>query len=239
VQGFRGERRRYRDVDSLLVARPDPSEVAQALCRACDSRAVYVADLDAIAGRGSHGDQIRELRDHLSLAPWVDAGTADAAQASRLLDTGAARVIVGTETLSDLRELRAIRATVPSGRLLVSVDLDAHGVISRCAELSRRTALGALDLLVAEGATEVILLSLPQVGTGAGPDLETLAAARASFSGLRLISGGGVHGPDDLRRLAEAGADGVLLATALHRGWISPADIRAVRGSHGALTSEP
>lgn len=239
MQGFRGERERYREVRSVLVAGADPSAVAQALCRACGSPAVYVADLDAIAGTGSHDDQIRALREHLSLQPWVDAGTADAARASRLVETGAARVIVGTETLSGLRGLRAIRAAAPAGRLLVSVDLDAHGVISRCPELSGRTALGALDLLVAEGATEAILLSLPQVGTGAGPDLETLAAARASFPSLRLISGGGVHGPDDLRRLADAGADGVLLATALHRGWISPADIRAVRASHGALTSEP
>jgi uncharacterized protein related to proFAR isomerase len=48
-----------------------------------------------------------------------------------------------------------------------------------------------------------------------------------------------VRDPEDLRRLAAAGADGVLLATALHRGWITAADVRAVQSSRRSLTSEP
>jgi uncharacterized protein related to proFAR isomerase len=39
--------------------------------------------------------------------------------------------------------------------------------------------------------------------------------------------------------LTEAGADGVLLASALHRGWITAADIRAARSDRRPLTSGP
>jgi phosphoribosylformimino-5-aminoimidazole carboxamide ribotide isomerase len=66
-----------------------------------------------------------------------------------------------------------------------------------------------------------------------------LQAARAAFPRLRLIAGGGVRDPEDLRRLAAAGADGVLLATALHRGWIAAPDIRAVRSGGHPFTSGP
>lgn len=239
MQGLRGERQHYRAVRSGLVAGCDPQAIAQALCRECDGRALYVADLDAIAGTGDHREVVRELREGLGAEPWVDAGVNDEAAASRLLEAGAARVIVGTETLPDLPALRAIRDALPAEQLLVSVDVGDHGVLSRCPALAGRSALTVLELLAGEGVAEVILLALLQVGTGAGPDLETLRAARAAFPRLRLITGGGVRTPEDLHLLAEAGADGVLLATALHRGWITAADIRAVRSDRAAFTSGP
>jgi phosphoribosylformimino-5-aminoimidazole carboxamide ribotide isomerase len=239
VQGLRGERQHYRAVRSGLVAGCDPVAIARALCGECDGRALYVADLDAIAGTGDHLGVIRELRDRLGAEPWVDAGVSDAEVAARLLEAGATRVIIGTETLPDLTDLRAIRDAVPAGQMLVSIDVGAHGVLSRCPALDGRSPLAALELLVDEGVTEVILLALLQVGTGAGPDLETLRAARAAFPDVRLIAGGGVRTPADLVTLADAGAHGVLLATALHRGWITATDIRAARSGSRPLTSGP
>lgn len=239
VQGLRGERQHYRAVRSGLVTGSEPLAIARALCRECDGVALYVADLDAIAGTGDHRAVVRELRERLGAEPWVDAGVGDVEAATRLLEAGAARVIVGTETLPDLGALRAIRDVLPAERLLLSVDVGDHGVISRCRALSGRSPLAALRLLADEGVTEVILLALLQVGTGAGPDLETLRAARAALPRLHLIAAGGVRDPDDLRALAEAGADGVLLATALHRGWITAADIRAARSARRPFTSGP
>ena len=239
VQGLRGERQDYRAVRSGLVAGCAPLAIARALCQVCDGPALYIADLDAIAGTGDHRDVVGELRERLGAEPWVDAGVSNAEAALRLLEAGAARVIVGTETLPDLPALRAIRSAVPSGRMLVSIDVGTHGVLSRCPELAGCSPLIALELLVDEGATEVILLALPQVGTGAGPDTETLRAARAAFPGVRLIAAGGVRTPADLHALAAAGADGVLLVTALHRGWITAADIRAARSDSRPLTSGP
>ncbi len=239
VHGLRGERQHYRAVHSELVAGCDPLAIARALCRECDGKGLYVADLDAIAGTGDHREVVRELRERLGAEPWVDAGVSDREAASRLLEAGATRVIVGTETLPDLGALRAVRDEVPAEQMLVSVDVGEHGVVSRCRALAGRPALAALELLANEGVTEVILLALLQVGTGAGPDLETLQAARAAFPYLHLIAGGGVRTPQDLEMLAEAGADAVLLATALHRGWITAADIRAARSDGHPLTSGP
>jgi phosphoribosylformimino-5-aminoimidazole carboxamide ribotide isomerase len=239
VQGLRGERQHYRAVHSGLVTGCDPVAIARALCRECDGKAVYVADLDALEGKGDQREIIRTLRDDLGAEPWVDAGISDAETASRLLEAGAARVIVGTETLTDIDSLRALREALPAAQMLVSVDVGDHGVLSRCSELAGRPPLAAIELLAQEDVTEVILLALLQVGTGAGPDLETVRAVRDAFPDLRLIAGGGVRTAEDLRALAAAGADGVLLATALHRGWITAADIRAARPDDHRLTSGP
>jgi len=43
---------------------------------------------------------------------------------------------------------------------------------------------------------------------------------RAALPGVDLIAGGGVRDQADLDRLAAAGANGALVATALHRGVI-------------------
>ena len=239
MQGLRGERQHYHAVRSGLVAGSDPLTIARALCRVCGGKAVYVADLDALEGRGDQREVIRELREDLGAEPWVDAGVNDPEAASRLLDAGAARVIVGTETLTDIGSLRALRKSLPPAQMLVSVDLGDAGVLSRCAALSGQAPLAAIKVLAGEGVTEVILLALRQVGTGAGPDLETLRAVRDAFPDLRLITGGGVRTAEDLRALAAAGADGVLLATALHRGWITAAHIRAAQPDDRPLTSGP
>jgi phosphoribosylformimino-5-aminoimidazole carboxamide ribotide isomerase len=46
---------------------------------------------------------------------------------------------------------------------------------------------------------------------------------------VTLVAGGGVRGADDLARLADAGCDGALVATALHDGRLSAADVTAAR----------
>lgn len=239
VQGFRGERQAYQAVRSVLVAGSEPVAVARALLRECGGRSVYVADLDAISGSGDHLATIGDLAAELGAEPWVDAGVSSEGAAARLLAAGAARVVVGTETLTGTGALRKLCAALPAGQVVVSLDMRERGVLSRCPALSGRAPLEALEVLAAEGVGEVILLALTSVGTGAGPDIDTLRAARAAYPRLRLIAGGGVRGSEDLRRLAAAGADGVLLATALHRGWITAPHIRAVRSGGHAFTSGP
>src|SRR5660398_190104 len=149
--------------------------------------------------------------------------------ASRLLQAGAARVIVGSETLPSLKTLRKIRDSVLPEQMLFSLDVGSGGVLSTCATLQSLQPLAALDLLSREGLSQVIMLTLNRVGTESGPDWSILESSRATFPHLSLIAGGGVRSPDDMWRLAEMGVDGILIATALHRGSISAADIDKIR----------
>jgi phosphoribosylformimino-5-aminoimidazole carboxamide ribotide isomerase len=64
----------------------------------------------------------------------------------------------------------------------------------------------------------VIVLDLARVGSGAGPDIATIAEIHGAFPELVLLAGGGVRDAADLRALADAGAAGALVGTALHRG---------------------
>ena len=135
----------------------------------------------------------------------VDAG----ANAHALRDLGV-RVVVGTETLADADAL------MPDA--ILSVDMRDGRVLSRDPQLAGGSALDALTRLA--GPREVIVLDLARVGTGAGPDVATIAAVHAAFPDLELLAGGGVRDADDLRALEDAGAAGALVATALHRGAV-------------------
>jgi uncharacterized protein related to proFAR isomerase len=46
---------------------------------------------------------------------------------------------------------------------------------------------------------------------------------------VRLLTGGGVSGADDVARLETAGCDGVLVATALHTGRLGQSSASASR----------
>ena len=60
-------------------------------------RALYVADLDAIAGAPADVETLRRLAAVAEL--WVDAGATTAAQAAALVSAGVARNVIGTESL--------------------------------------------------------------------------------------------------------------------------------------------
>src|SRR5262249_59090623 len=62
----------------------------------------------------------------------------------------------------------------------------------------------------------VIAMTLARVGSGAGPDLDRLAAVRRIAAGRRIYAAGGVRDAADLAALACAGLAGALVATALH-----------------------
>jgi phosphoribosylformimino-5-aminoimidazole carboxamide ribotide isomerase len=199
VHAVRGERERYRPLgDPLAIARRFGREE------------LYVADLDAIAGSGANDAVIAALAREARV--MVDAGVSEPEAAQALLDLGADRVVVGTETLA----YGDAFARLPDA--VLSVDLRDGRVLSRDPGLAGLPALDALARLHHAALREAIVLDLARVGTGSGPDVALIAELHAAFPAVELLAGGGVRDADDLRALEAAGAAGALVATALHRG---------------------
>jgi len=229
VQAVRGDRANYRPVQSVLARDAQPLSVARALREATGCDEFYVADLDAIMGGQPQWNVLRELAGGAGAKLSVDAAIADAATAMKAIEAGAERAIVCSETLQDLDAPRAIRSALPAERLLFSVDVVKGRVRSRCPALHDADPLAALDLMAREGWSQFILLTLDLVGAGGGPDWPLLEEAGSRFPDLSIVAGGGVRTAQDLQRLASMNMSGVLIATSLHRGWITPQDLQALR----------
>jgi len=155
VHAVRGERERYRPVRSRIAAGSDPVELTRAVRDRFGLDEVYVADLDAIAGGAGNGRVIAALA--AEARAMVDAGTSSAGAVARVLDLGAARVIVGTESLPGVEAFRALRAALPDAPLVVSLDLRAGRVLSPdpvLGGLRASEALARLSVLPREAGTE-------------------------------------------------------------------------------------
>jgi phosphoribosylformimino-5-aminoimidazole carboxamide ribotide isomerase len=222
VHAVRGQREGYRPVHSVLAGSADPLDLGRGLVTRLGARECYVADLDAIAGLADHGPVIRALAG-LGLDVWLDAGIATAADAERARELGVARVIIGTETLRDPRELGAIVEGL-GGRgptCVLSLDLRDGRLLGGGPDVTQ-LGVGALVTLAWKAdIRSFIVLDLARVGSGEGPQLGAARELRRAFPEAELVIGGGVRDAADLAALAGEGFQAALVATALHRGVLT------------------
>ncbi|MBS0207451.1 MAG: hisA/hisF family protein [Planctomycetes bacterium] len=229
VRGVAGRRAEYRPIASALCAGSVPAEVAAAFVERFGFDSVYVADLDAITGRPPAVDAYAQIA-AAGLTPWIDAGVRDAAGAKELLAAvdqidANASLIVGLESIASRDALRQIAAALPRQRLIFSLDLK-QGEPLAAADWQGVSAESIADEAISLGFARLIVLDLAQVGTGRGPAVATLCAKiRQRYPCVELIAGGGVRRGDDLRTLAESGCDLALVASALHDGSLTRADL--------------
>lgn len=218
VHARQGRRDEYRPIETPLSATSAPRDVAAGLLRLHPFRALYVADLDAIEGRGDNQAALATLPPQLDV--WLDAGLRDEAGA----ETWKGTIVLGSESQADTRLLRALGS---DPRTVLSLDF-------------RGDAFQGAPEILADPALwpeRVIVMTLARVGAGQGPDLVRLAEtiARAG-SGRRVYAAGGVRDAGDLRAAASYGAAGALVATALHAGAIKAPEIEAVARPGGRAT---
>jgi phosphoribosylformimino-5-aminoimidazole carboxamide ribotide isomerase len=239
VHAVRGERERYRPVRGVIGGDDgDPLTLAAGFRAELRLDELYVADLDAISGGSDPaGESVRGAHHHAALLAalareanvMVDAGVSEPERARALLDLGARRVIVGSETLPGPEALDRLLAELPDGAVILSVDLRDGRALSPHPQLAGLPALDVVARLARPGLREAIVLDLARVGSGAGPDVALIAAIHAAFPDLALLAGGGVRDAEDLRALDAAGAAGALVATALHRGVIGRRELAELR----------
>lgn len=241
-----GERNRYTPVDSVLLpgrsAGPAGAlALAAAFRHVLGAEVCYAADLDAIQGGEVQTSLLRALTgdEGFGRGMMVDAGIGDPARAAQVLASGAARAVVGLETLPYFADLGAIVKSAGADRVVFSLDLRLGRPFTRAVPSGSGAGVATVPDLAAraaaEGVTCVLLLDLGRVGTDLGIDLPLLAMVRRELPGVQLLAGGGVQTRADLERMADTGCDGAVIASAIHAGRIAAADVAAVqrpRGQH-------
>src|SRR5690242_17732554 len=97
VRAVAGRRDEYRPVDSRLCDSAEPRRVAAAYRERHGIEDLYVADLDAILGRGSNAEPIAELVAG-GFRVAADIGLRSAADAAPAVTLGVESVVAGSET---------------------------------------------------------------------------------------------------------------------------------------------
>ena len=132
------------------------------------------------------------------------------------------KIIIALETLTTLRDVEAIRRTAPSSELVFSLDLRHGRPITNDPAAERMSPESIAAYVIDEGIPSIIVLDIVSVGsqTGGSSVLDLCRNIRSRHLEIELISGGGVHDAQDIRRFVESGCDRVLVATALHQGYL-------------------
>ncbi len=219
VAAVRGDRARYRPLETPLAPSADPLEVASGLRTLYPFRTLYIADLDGIEGRGADlAMQARLAHMWPGSECWIDDGSASTRTSGEGAQPQAAVAsVIGSESLASLADYDRARqqagATAP-------LSLDFRG----------DKFIGPPELLegVALWPQRVIVMTLARVGSGEGPDLARLSEVIARAGQREIYAAGGVRNAEDLRALSGIGAAGALIASALHQGTTAASDIGTV-----------
>jgi HisA/HisF family protein len=216
-QAHAGKRAEYRPIATPFGPPHDAAAIARALLGITFSPVLYVADLDAILGRGNNFDLCRALAYAFPSADlWIDAGFSDVTDCAFWLPLDAT-LVIGSETVASLEAWENLRKSF--GRnVVLSLDFDEQGL------------RGPKELLTDSSLwpDRLILMSLGRVGTETGPDTDRLRETLRLAGDRAVYVGGGVASLGDIAKVAEAGAAGVLAATALHSGAVSQKEIAAL-----------
>jgi phosphoribosylformimino-5-aminoimidazole carboxamide ribotide isomerase len=213
-EAVRLERGRF---DAITVRRPDPVALARELAEA-GAELIHLVDLD-----GARAGRVRPLL----VAAVADAAAPARVQASggirsvpdaeRLLEAGAARVVVATAAFAE--PLALVRFASALGERLV-VALDVRDDRVAVAGWTRTAALSvneAVERCAEAGVARLLCTAIDRDGTLGGPDV-TLLAQVCERSGLPVLAAGGIRSPADLDAVARAGCEAAVVGRALLDG---------------------
>src|ERR1700704_210894 len=163
VRARMGQRDRYRPITTPLSPTSYPVDVARGLLSVHPFKTLYVADLDAIAGREDNRAVLMRLKAEFpQLTLWVDNGI----------------LVLGSETQVDATLVRHF-----AGDTRVTLSLDFRGP-------SFQGPPALLDDTDCWPQT-VIAMTLARGGSGAGPDLDRLPRTPRAPPPAKGYGGGG------------------------------------------------
>ena len=200
-----------------VAARARPLKLIRRFAEA-GARWIHLVDLDGARSGRIRPDLVRSLVDAAAPAEvQASGGVRSPADAVRLLEAGAARVVVGTAALAGAAELESFVAALGE-RLVVAIDVRDRRVAARGwlddtglepAHAARRCAEA--------GVKRVLCTAIERDGMLAGPDLELLREVREA-SGLPVLAAGGISSEADVAAVAASGCEGAVVGRALLDG---------------------
>ncbi len=219
VHAIKGQRDAYEPVNCSWCMDGDVIPLVKGYKDIFGLHDLYVADLDAIVARKPNRAIYKEILACVDGEVMVDAGISSIDEFHGIASEGIGSVILGTESIPSMSLLADI--IEQSGHaVIVSLDVKEGAVLSPAKELSGTRSQNAFRTIESFGPAAVIFLDMSAVGARTG--INQVAKELAKNARVPLYLGGGVSSASDVRDARAAGFAGVLVATALHAGLISP-----------------
>jgi len=208
VSGKSGKRETYKPLKTVFSDSSDPIKIAEALKKAGYNE-LYIADLDSIEGTGSNQELVKKINSTIPV--MQDPGITNYQNIETVFNNSE-KIIVATETIESMEDIKQIFSRYHRNSIVLSVDLVDGEVLSKNMELNFEDVMGIIEKF---NPAEVIILDVSRVGTSSGFDEEIVN--RFNRMDSQLIIGGGVT-KTAISSLEKLGVDKFLVGTAIHNG---------------------
>jgi len=214
-------RLREGDFSTKRVYADDPLKAAERFIEA-GARWLHVVDLEgAKEGRVVNWPQLSAILALEKVAVQVGGGVRTIEEASRLVASGAQRIIVGSVAIRAPRVFEEWVERHGPDRFCVAVDVK-EGFLVTDGWQSKDDA--PVDEVVrrieALGVRAFLCTDVARDGTLSGPNAALYETLVSRFPSLEWIASGGVSTMDDLKALEKTGISGVVVGKALYEGTI-------------------
>lgn len=180
---------------------------------------LHLVDLDAAFGRGENTELLAEVVGKLDIKVELSGGIRDDASLKRALDTGCARVNLGTAALENPEWTSRIISEF-GDRIAVGLDVRGHVLAARGWTKDGGDLFETIDRLERDGCARYVVTDVTKDGTLKGPNLELLREVCAATQ-KPVVASGGISSLDDIAALAKmvgAGVEGAIVGKALYAG---------------------
>ncbi len=180
---------------------------------------IHVIDLDAAFDQGDNFEVIKNII-NAGFNLQVGGGIRSLDRASRLIDMGVKRIIIGSKATDE--NFLTVLVKAFGERLAVSVDvLEGKFMKSGWQQESGYEFLDFVEYLIGKGVEWIIYTDISRDGTLAGVDLEGIRKLN-DIKGANFIVSGGVSSLDDILTINKQFPfiKGVITGKAIYEGYI-------------------
>ena len=181
---------------------------------------IHLVDLDATLGLGSNFELIKKIVSCVSIPVEIGGGLRSESLILDALDI-VNRVVIGTFAFKEPELLQKLLTKLGPEKIVISVDHKDGLIVTHGWQTTTDISLiDSMNEFLHVGFTEFLLTNVNRDGTLQGPDLEFLKQA-CDLEKANVIASGGISNINDISKVKENNAWGVILGKALYENKIT------------------
>ena len=186
---------------------------------------IHLVDLDATLGLGSNFELIKKIVSCVSIPIEIGGGLRSESLILDALDI-VNRVVIGTFAFKEPELLQKLLTKLGPEKIVISVDHKDGLIVTHGWQSTTDISLiDSMNEFLHVGFTEFLLTNVNRDGTLEGPDLEFLKQA-CDLEKANVIASGGISNINDISKVKENNAWGVILGKALYENKITIEDAK-------------
>lgn len=208
------------DYNKVKTYNNNPLKVAQRFAKE-GALGLHIIDLDgAKTGHPTNMYKILKIAKNLNLPIQVGGGIRNYQTASKYLERGAKKIILGTAILDNQKIVKKLINKFGSARIIIAIDTDNGKLVTNGWKTKNNTPLiPLLKKLKALGINTLLITDKQKDGTMSGPNLALIKKMQKEK--FNIIAAGGIANYKDLQNLKKIGCTSAVVGKAIYENKIN------------------